>query len=145
MYWGMYILIYSIYVLVVKMVCGEFSFKRELMVFINVNWKTNSSCLIEAICMNINLFYISYDKLLHWGITWFYGDVSNVVLRAPLWTNLFRGRIEGWILYPRRGWCGWRFNHDGWIKWRCHDIATWLTQTNTSARYKEDIFLFYEI
>ena len=53
-----YILIYSIYVLFVKMVCGEFSFKWELMVFINVNWKTNSSCLIEAICMNINLFYI---------------------------------------------------------------------------------------
>ena len=76
--------------------------------------------------MNINLFYISYDELLHWGITWFYGDLSDVVLRAPLWTNLFRGRIEGWILFPRRGWCGWRFNHDGWVKWGCHDIAMWL-------------------
>ena len=112
--------------------------------FYNVNLKTNSSCLIEAICMNINLFYIFYDKLLHWGITWFYGDVSNVVLRAPLWMDMFRGRIEGWILYLRRGWCGWRFNHDGWVKWGCHDIATWLTQANTSVGYKNDIFLFYD-
>ena len=94
--------------------------------------------------MNINLLYILlFDKLLHQGVTWFYGDVSNVVLRAPLWTNLFRGRIEGWILYLRRGWCGWRFNHNGWVKWGCHDIATWLTQANTSVGYKHDIFLFY--
>ena len=39
--------------------------------------------------MNINLVYILlFDKLLHRGITWFYGDVSNVVLRAPLWMDL---------------------------------------------------------
>ena len=39
------------------------SFKRELMFcFYNVNLKTNSSCLIEAICININLFYISFLK-----------------------------------------------------------------------------------
>ena len=95
--------------------------------------------------MNINLLYILLiDKLLHRGITWFYGDVSNVVLRAPLLTNLFRGCIEGWILYPRRGWCGWRFNHEGWVNWGCHDIATWLTQVNTSVGYKNDIFLFYD-
>ena len=111
--------------------------------FYNVNFKTNSSCLIETICMNINLLYISYDKLLHWGITWFYGDISDVVLRAPLWTDLFRGRIEGWILYLRRGWCGWRFNHDSWIKWGCHDIVTWLTQANTSVGYKNNIFMCY--
>ena len=113
--------------------------------FYNVNLKTNSSCLIEAIYMNINLFYISYDELLHWGITWFYGDVSDVVLRAPLWTDLFRGCIEGWILYLRRGWCGWRFNYDGWVKWGCHDIATWLTQANTSVGYKSNIFMFFFI
>ena len=95
--------------------------------------------------MNINLLYILlFDKLLHRGITWFYGDISNVVLPAPLWTDLFRGRIEGWILYSRRGCYGWRFNHDGWVKWRCHDIATWLTQANTSVGYKNDISLFYD-
>ena len=137
MCWGMYILIYSIYVLFVKMVCGEFCFKRELMFcFYNVNLKTNSSCLIETICLNINLFYISYDELLHWGITWFYGDVSDVVLWAPLWTDLFRGRVEGWILYPRRGWCDWRFNHDGWVKWGCHDIATCLPRPTPVSSIK---------
>ena len=73
-----------------------------------------------------------------------YGDALDVVLRAPLWTDLYRGRIMGLILYPHRGWCGWRFNHDGWIKWECHDIATWLTQANTSVGYKNDIFLFYD-
>ena len=92
----------------------------------------------------ILIYFIFYDKLFHRGITWFYGDVSNVVLQAPLWTDLFRGRIEGWTLYPRRGWCEWRFNHDGWVKWGCHDIATWLTQANTSVGYKNDIFLFYD-
>ena len=95
--------------------------------------------------MNINLIYIFlFDKLLHRGITWFYGDVSNVVLQTPLWTDLFRGCIEGWILYPHRRWCGWRFNHDGWVKWGCHDIATWLIQANTSVGYTNDIFLFYD-
>ena len=92
----------------------------------------------------ILIYTIFHNYLVHWGIIWFYGDVSDVVLRAPLWTDLFRGRIEGWILYPRRGWCGWRFNHDGWVKWGCHDIATWLTQANTSVGYKNDIFLFYD-
>ena len=91
----------------------------------------------------ILIYTIFHNFLVHWDINWSYGDVSDVVLRAPLWTNLFRGRIEGWILYPRRGWCGWRFNHDGWVKWGCHDIATWLTQANTSVEYKNDIFLFY--
>ena len=48
------------------------------------------------------------------GIIKSYGDVLNVVLRMPLWTGLYRGRIVGLIWYPRRGWCGWHFNHDGW-------------------------------
>ena len=74
-----------------------------------------------------------------------YGDVLDVVLRASLWTDLYRDRIVGLILYPHRGWCGWRFNHDGWVKWRCHDIATWLTQANTSAGYKNDVFLLHVI
>ena len=91
----------------------------------------------------ILIYIIFHNYLVHWSIIWFYSDVSDVVLRAPLWTDLFRGRIEGWILYSRRGWCGWRFNHDGWVKWGCHDIATWLTQANTSVGYKNDIFLFY--
>ena len=90
------------------------------------------------------IYTIFHNYLVHWGIIWFYGDVSDVVLQAPLWTDLFRGRIEGWILYPRRGWCGWRFNHDGRVKWGCHDIATRLTQANTSVGYKHDIFMFYD-
>ena len=45
-----------------------------------------------------------------------YGDVLDVVLRAPLWTNLYRGRILGLRRHPRCGWCGWRVNHDGWVK-----------------------------
>ena len=73
-----------------------------------------------------------------------YGDALDVVLRPPLWMDLFRGRIEGWILYPHRGWCGWGFNHDGWVKWRCHDIATWLIQADTSVGYKNNIFMFYD-
>ena len=48
-----------------------------------------------------------------------HGDVLDVVLRAPLWTDLYRGRIVGLLWYPSRGWCGWRFNHDGWVKWGC--------------------------
>ena len=139
----MYILIYSIYVLFVKMVCGEFSFKRELMVYINVIERLIAHVLLRRYVW-ILIYFIFYDKLLHRGITWFYGNVSNVVLRTSLWMDLFRGRINGWILYPRRGWCGWRFNHDGWVKWGCHDIATWLTQANTNVGYKNDIFLFYD-
>ena len=42
-----------------------------------------------------------------------YGDSSDVVLRAPLWRNLFGGRMVGLMLYPSRECCGWRFNHDG--------------------------------
>ena len=45
-----------------------------------------------------------------------HGDVLDVVLRASLWTNLYRGRIVGLLWCPCRGWCGWRFNHDGWDK-----------------------------
>ena len=86
----------------------------------------------------ILIYFIFYDKLFHRGITWFYGDVSNVVLQTPLWTDQFRGRIEGWTDL----WCGWRFNHDGWVKWGCHDIVTWLTQANTSVGYKSNIFMF---
>ena len=74
-----------------------------------------------------------------------YGDILDVVLLAPLWTDLFRGRIVGLLWYPRRGWCGWRFNHDSWVKWGCHDIATWLTQTNTSAGYNDNVFLLLVI
>ena len=110
--------------------------------FMNNNGKTNRYALLRQYVW-ILIYTIFHNYLVHWDIIWFYGDVSDVVLRAPLWTDLFRGRIEGWILYSRRGWCGWRFNHDGWVKWGCHDIATWLTQANTSVGYKHDIFLFY--
>ena len=29
-----------------------------------------------------------------------YGDIFDVVLRAPLWTNLYRGRIVGLLWSP---------------------------------------------
>ena len=74
-----------------------------------------------------------------------YGDALDVVLRAPLWTDLYRGRIMGLLWYPRRGRCGWRFNYDGWVKWGCHGIATWLTQANTSAGYNDDVSLLHDI
>ena len=74
-----------------------------------------------------------------------YGDVLDVVLRAPLWTDLYRGCIVGLLWYPRRRWCGWRFNHDGWVKWGCHNIATWLIQANTSVGYNDDVFLLHVI
>ena len=70
-----------------------------------------------------------------------YGDVPDVVLWAPLWTNLYRGRIVSLLWYPRCGWCGWRFNHESWVKWGCHDIVTWLTQANTSIGYNDNVFL----
>ena len=57
----MSILIYTIYVLFVKIVCGEF-FLTRTNDFYNVTLKNNSSCLIEAICMNINLLYIFYNN-----------------------------------------------------------------------------------
>ena len=66
-------------------------------------------------------------------LTYYYG--------CPLWTNLYRGRIVSLLWYLRRGWCDWLFNHDSWVKWGCHDIATCLTQTNTSVGYNEDVFL----
>ena len=32
------------------------------------------------------------------------------------------------MMCPRRGWCGWCFNYDGFgAKWGCHGIAAWLT------------------
>ena len=74
-----------------------------------------------------------------------YGDALDVVLRAPLWTDLYRGRIVGLLWYPRRGWCDWRFNYDGWVKWGCHGITTWLTQANTSAGYNDDVSLLHDI
>ena len=89
--------------------------------------------------MCIHTLYILRWAML-WVITRFYGDVSDVVLQAPLWTDLYRGCIVGLLWYPGCGWCGWCFNHDGWVKWGYHDIATWLTQANTSAGYK-DVFL----
>ena len=45
-----------------------------------------------------------------------YGDVLDVVLRAPLWMDLYRGRIVGSMLYPCHGWCGWCFYHDSFGK-----------------------------
>ena len=74
-----------------------------------------------------------------------HGDVLDVVLRTLLWTDLYKGRIVGLLRYPRRGWCDWRFNHDGWVKWGCHDIVTWLIQANTSAGYNDDVFLLHVI
>ena len=70
-----------------------------------------------------------------------YGDALDVVLRVPLWADLYRGRIVGLLRYPHRGWCGWHFNHDGWVKWGCHCIVTWLTQANISAGFNDDGFL----
>ena len=38
------------------------------------------------------------------------------------------------MMCPRRGWCGWRFNHNGFeAEWGCHGIVAWLTQANTSV------------
>ena len=99
----------------------------------------------KAICVYVYSYTLYFTMSYTLRYYWFYGDVSDVVLWAPLWIDMYRGRIVGLILYPRRGWCGWRFNHDGWVKWRCHDIATWLTQANTSAGYKNDVFLLHVI
>ena len=44
-----------------------------------------------------------------------YGDVSDVILRVPQWTDMFGGRIVSLILYSRCGWCGWHFNRDSWV------------------------------
>ena len=99
--------------------------------------------------MRLCIIYTLYIYISRKTILWIFivsnGDVLDVVLRAPLWTDLFRGRIVGLLWYPYRGWCGWSFNHDGWVKWGCHDIATWLTQANTSAGYNDDVFLFHVI
>ena len=48
--------------------------------------------------------YISRKTIL-WIVTDTHGVVLDVVLRAPLWTDLYRGRIVGLLWYPRRGWC----------------------------------------
>ena len=66
---------------------------------------------IKYICLYMySLFYEELYTLRFYLV--FYGDRSDVVLRAPLWIDLFRGRIVGLMLYLHRGWCGWRFNHN---------------------------------
>ena len=87
--------------------------------------------------------YISRKTIL-WIVTDTYGDVLDIILRAPLWTDLYRGRIVGLLWYPHRGWCGWSFNHDGWVKWGCHDIATWLTRPTPVPGLMMMVFLLHK-
>ena len=74
-----------------------------------------------------------------------YGDAFDVVLRASLWTDLYRGRIVGLLWYSRRGWCGWHFNHDGWGKVGMPRYRHVAAQANTSAGYNDDVSLLHDI
>ena len=73
------------------------------------------------------------------GIRWW----LDVVLWAPLCTDLRRGRMVGLMIVPRHGWYGWHFNHgkEGKVGmlW-CRHAAT---QVNTSVEFKDSIFVFY--
>ena len=70
--------------------------------------------------LSITIHFIFKKKTIFMDFIDNHGDVLDVVLR----TDLYRGCIVGLLWYPRRGWCGWHFNHDGWVKWGCHDITT---------------------
>ena len=76
--------------------------------------------LMTPRCGMLIYIYVLYDDSyegFHLGFMmrfppWFYGDSMDVVLRAPLWTNLHNGRILGllYVMCLRRGCCGWSFN-----------------------------------
>ena len=123
-----------------KVVCGEFLLNKwfiiSKMVLLNV-FKNNNITMWSVIYIYIHIPVLCKRH----GFTM----MLDVVLRASLWTDLHRSRIVGLMLCPRRGWCGWHFNHgkEGkvGISW-CRRVAT---QANTSVRHDNDIFMFYYI
>ena len=83
----------------------------------------------------IDIYILSFIRWFILGfLPWFYGFILDI-----LWSCLrsYKALMDGpmkrphmglivVVMCPHRGWCGWRFNHDGfgWVGMsRCHHVA----------------------